>query len=173
MAPKVDDWSVTQYAELRGLTSQRIYQLIQAGMPHRRRKNTTRIVPKEAIAWEIERAKEGAKPADVAASTPMGRKTLAEAEFKELQVQQLRGALVPVEEFEELASQLIGGFAAVAGGQLQRFERDMVALSTPGEARKLSERIHQALMSGAQAYADQLEQEASEPDPEPEQDAAA
>jgi predicted DNA-binding protein YlxM (UPF0122 family) len=48
MAPKVNDVSVAEFAELIGKTSQRVYQLIQKGCRIAARKGTTRIVPREA-----------------------------------------------------------------------------------------------------------------------------
>jgi hypothetical protein len=162
VAPPVRDVSVKDFAALIGRTTVRVYQLIGEGMPHRKRsKSTTRIVPKDAIGWMLERAREEAAPKD---GTPKARerRDLAEAELKEIIVQERRRALVPLEEFEEFTDTLIGGLAAVSSGRLQRFERDIVTAVTPADARKLTERIHEALMAGAQEYAAELEAEAGE-----------
>lgn len=162
MAPPVKDVSVAQFAELLGVTSARVYQFIQDGMPHRKRgKQPTRIVPREAIAWRIERAKEDAAPKDAERVRPRDRKETAEAELKELLVQERRRALVPIEEFETFVDALVGGFAATAAGRLQRFEREIVAATTAGEARQVTEAIHRALMTGAQEYGATLEDDAN------------
>jgi hypothetical protein len=52
--------SVEQFAELVGVTSERIYQLIQSGLPHRKRDEGTRIVPKDAIKWLRQRDRDEA-----------------------------------------------------------------------------------------------------------------
>ena len=41
-----------------------------------------------------------------------------------------------------------------------RFERDIVRATTPAEARLVTQRIHAALMRGAQDYAETMEAEA-------------
>jgi phage terminase Nu1 subunit (DNA packaging protein) len=163
MAPPIKDVTVAEFAELNGVTAARVYQWIQEGMPHRKRKNRpTGIVPREAIQWRVDRAEANAKPKyGTDDDSPGKRKTIAEAEFKELQVQQMRETLVPIADFEEVVGNLVAGFAAVAGGRLQRFEREMVAATTPAAARKISQRIHQALMAGAQDYAEQIDAEAT------------
>jgi hypothetical protein len=161
MAPPVKDVSVAEFGELLGVSSQRVYQHIQAGMPHRKRaRKGTRIVPREALAWLLDRAREQAKTVD-GPVRPRDRKESAEAELKELQVLEMRRVLIPLEDFESFVDSLIGGFAAVAAGRLQRFERDMVVASTPGAARLLTDQMHAALMEGAQEYATQLEAEAT------------
>lgn len=161
MAPPIKDVSVADFADLLGVTSARVYQHIQAGMPHRLRgKRTTRIVPREAIAWLIDRAKEFAAPKD-GGNSARNRRELAEAELKELDVLERRHALVPIEEFESFTAAVVGALASVASGQLQRFEREIVTADTPAAARKVTEQIHVALMAGTQEYADHLEQEAT------------
>jgi hypothetical protein len=173
MAPPVKDVSVADFAELTGKTSARVYQWIQDGMPHRKRvRKGTRILPREGIAWLLEQAKKDAKPKD-ANDSPLNRKLLAEAELKELELQERRRALIPAEDFDRFLDAFIGGFAAVASGQLQRFEREIVAATSSPAARVITEQIHAALMEGAQEYATQLETEASAIDAGESGDAAA
>lgn len=164
MAPKVDDVSVTEFADLCGVTSQRVYQYVQEGMPHRRRKNGktehTRIVPREGIRWLIDRAGEVAK-AKAPASDDRARILRADAELRELEVAERRRELVPAVEVVQFSESFVGGLAAVAAGQLQRFERKMIKVSTPGEARRLTSEIHAALMAGAGDYANTLDAEAA------------
>lgn len=161
MAPPVRDVSVADFAADWGVSTQRVYQWIGEGMPHRKRgEKPTRIVRHEANAWRLEQAAKAAKPRS---DTPRARerRELAEAELKEILVLERRRALVPVEEVEGFVDSFIGGFAAVASGRLQRFERDIVSAATPGAARVITEQIHEQLMAGAQEYRAQIEVEAS------------
>lgn len=163
MAPPIKDVSVQAFAEIRGTSSQRIYQLIQEGMPHRKRKTATRIVPREALRWERERDKERGGPDDGKLNfvAMQIRKMAAEAQLKELELAKARGELIPAEIFSQFTTSFAGGFASVAAGQLGRYERDMVKVATPAEARELRMKIHTALMEGAQQQADAMDAEAS------------
>lgn len=162
MAPPIKDVSVADFADILGVTSARVYQFIQEGMPHRKRvKKGTRIVPREAIQWRIEREREQARPEDGRPPRPRDRLEIAQAELKELEVLEVRKSLIPIEEFETFVDSFVGGFAAVASGRLQRFERDIVEASSPATARKLTEQIHGALMAGAQEYGEHLDDEAA------------
>lgn len=167
MAPVVRDVSVKEFAEFYGTTSQRIYQLIQDGMPHRKRgkKADTRIVPREAIRWLRARDKKEssteAGDAKLNQFTELARKTRIEADLKALELARLQGELVPTEVFTSFVTKFAGGFASVASGQLGRFERDMVAVATPADARLLRQKIQTALMEGAQRFADRLDMDAA------------
>lgn len=157
MAPPVKDVSVEKFAELVGVTSERIYQLIQSGLPHRKRDEGTRIVPKDAIKWLRQRDRDEAvveKALDEAKER--ARKTRAEADMKEIQLAELRGSLVQTAEVSAFIEAFVGGFASVAAGQLGRFEREMVKVTNAPGARALRTKIHRALMEGAQRYADQM-----------------
>jgi hypothetical protein len=161
MAPPIKDVSVAELAALLGVTTARVYQYVQDGMPHRKRvKKGTRFLPREAIRWLIDRAREQSTPKD--AASPLNRKLLAEAELKELEVLERRHALIPIEDYEHFLDTFIGGFAAVASGRLQRFEREIVVAASPAAARLLTDQIHADLMEGAQEYAAHLEAEATE-----------
>lgn len=163
MAPPVKDKSVAEFAEDQGVSSQRVYQWIQAGMPHRKRKTGTRIVSAEANKWLREFARnEGRQETGLDEGKERARKVRAEADLKELEVAERRRQMIPASELEEFCESFVGGFAAVAAGRLQRFEREIVKASTAGEARRITQQIHTALMEGAQAYAQQLDAEAEE-----------
>jgi phage terminase Nu1 subunit (DNA packaging protein) len=134
----------------------------QAGMPSRTLDGAPRFVLRECIAWRLEtvRAEERQRERARHSSDDMERRKLAaEAELKELQLAERRGEVVPLTEYQSRLDTFVGGFAATAAGQLHRFERDIVTATTPGDARKITQRIHSALMTGANEYADQLETE--------------
>lgn len=131
---------------------------IQEGMPHRRVGSERRIVRSEANKWlrgmERERARAETSPDE---AVERARKLRAEADIKEDERDEKRGKLVPVEAYRVRLDEFVGGFAATAAGRLHRFERDIIQCSTPAAARKLTQDIHEALMRGAQDYADTIE----------------
>lgn len=171
MAPPIKDVSVQEFATQRGVTAQRVYQWIQEGLPHRKRKSSTRIVSAEAHKWLEARAEERGR-ADREDDDAKTRKLAAEADLKEFEVAERRRRLIPADEFNDFIENFVGGFAAVASGQLQRFERDMVRATTAGDARVITQKQHAALMEGARQYATQMETEAEELERDPEKPAA-
>jgi hypothetical protein len=102
-------------------------------------KSRTRIQPDQALA-ESERMEAQAK-----------------AEIARMKAEQMRGELVPLALHQRRLDAFIGGFVAVVTGRLTRFERDMVAASTPAEARKITEAMKTQLLQGGQDYASALE----------------
>lgn len=166
MAPPVNAVTVAAFAEILGRTPERVYQLIQQGMPHRKLARSTKIVPAEAIQWLRDRdVEKAAKPAEAPAAelveaVERARKLRAEADLKELDLAERRGQLVQVEIHTETVDKFLGGLVAVASGQLARFEREIIRAATPAEARILTRKIHAALMEGTRDYADLLEAEA-------------
>jgi hypothetical protein len=66
---------------------------------------------------------------------------------------------------EEELETFIAGFSATAGGELARFERHIVDAVTPVAARIVTTEIHEALMRGAQRYAETLEEIPVEKEP--------
>lgn len=153
--------SLSAIAELLGVSTRQIQNYRAEGMPVRQTSGKISYVPRECIRWRIERERDSA----LAATAPLeplerARKLRAEADLKELELKERRRALVPVEEFQARIDALVGGLVAVASGRLQRFEREIVAATTPAAARKITERIHDALFEGARAFADELEAEA-------------
>src|SRR4051812_26211934 len=109
MAPPVPTVSVAAFAELTGLTTARIYQLIQEGMPHRMRGKSVhaaKLVPREAIRWMIDRAREEAKraapdPVEQEESKERIRKLRLDSAFREMEIAARRRELVPIDETEE------------------------------------------------------------------------
>src|SRR4051812_42234040 len=134
MAPKVNEVSVAQFAEIWGKTSQRVYQMIQKGMPHRRIKGVTMIVPREAIAWliewetwELQESRRKASGADIPdEEEERALKMKAERQLKELELMERAKELVPAADLNEFIERVFGGFAAVVMGRIQRFEREIV-----------------------------------------------
>lgn len=131
-----------------------------AGCP---RKDDGTFVVAEVVTWlrarDVEQALAKVKSAD-APKTELNRKLAVEADLKELQLARERRESVTADDYDEAIARIAGGFAAVAKGQLARFERDIVRTTTAPDARKLTDRIHAALMEGAQGLADELEAEA-------------
>jgi hypothetical protein len=165
--PQLPTVSVEEFAKFQGLTSQRIHQLIDDGMPHRNVSGKKRIVPAKASTWLRERARsESANPEGLDKDAEAAEKMRVERQIKELELARLRGQLVPVEQYEERAEAFVGGLAAVSAGQLHRFERDIVAAVTPAAARRVTTAMHAALMEGAREYADTLEAEMQATEPE-------
>lgn len=167
MAPPVQTVSVQEFANLIGKTSQRVYQLLPKGLPHRKRGGHTKIVPSEAIKWYIEyqtwEFQQQRKRTDIPdEEEERALKMRAERQMKELELMERAKDLVPAADLNEFVERVFGGFAAVVHGRLQRFERDIVRANTPPDARKLVERMQAAMMNGARAYADQLDDEAAE-----------
>lgn len=168
MAPRVQKLTVAQFADLMGLSAERIRQFIRSGMPHRQGARGAEVVPREAIQWIRERDREETRSETAPdEATERARKLRAEADIKEIDREERRGALIPVAIYQDRLDATAGGFAAVAAGQLQRFERDIVRAETPADARKITQQIHAALMRGAHEYADTLDAEAAALEQEP------
>lgn len=169
MAPKVHTVSLTEIAEYFDVTTRSIQSWREHGFPTRMISGAPRFVVKDCIRWRREADKEEAAPVakNLDKEDELAGKIKAERELKELELKERRGALVPAEVFQERVDSLFGGFAAVAAGQLQRFERDIVRATDAVSARHVTQAIQVALMKGAQEYADTLEAEAQATD-EPE-----
>lgn len=154
-------FGTNELARLLGVARETVRQWTAAGCP---RLDSGEYVLAEVVAWRVRQAVEkerAGRKADAAPKTEMNRKLAVEADLKELQLAQMRGALVPAALHDEQMQRVVGGLAAVAKGQLTRFEREIVRATTAPEARKVTERIHEALMRGAQGLADELEAEAA------------
>lgn len=148
-------------ARLIGVTVESIRLWTQQGCP---RRDDGSYICAEVVAWlrqrEREKIREELKTSGKA-PTEMNRKLAAEADLKELQLARERGETLTAEVFDERMGRVVGGFAAVAKGQLHRYERAIVRTTTAVEARKLTEQIHAALMEGAHNLADELDTEAA------------
>lgn len=153
---------VTQLAKLHGVSRNTIYEWL-AAEPRLPQRDDGSFIVAETIAWRVQRElnkdrKTRAQQNDEPKLSEMNRKLRAEADLKELQLERERGSLIPFEMFEEKIGKVIGGFAAVAAGQLTRFERKAVQADTPAAARVLMQEIHRALMEGAQEFAGEVDQ---------------
>jgi len=162
MAPPVEKISLAEFAKERGVTSRTVQNWCARGMPHRDIRNERYVVRREAYTWLLEREfergrREARRPSDDAET----RLKAAQADLKEMELAQARGEVIPVSVYQEHLDTFLGRFAAVASGQLARYERDIVAATIPAEARRITQAIHHALMSGAQGYAAELEQAAA------------
>lgn len=151
--------SATALATLHGVTRETVRQWTVDGCP---RRDDGRYMPDETITWRIRREvakvrKDDGSGARAKPASEMHRKIAAEADLKELQVEQLRATLVPAELHAEIVGRIAGGFAAVAAGQLTRFEKKIVQATRAAQARVITQDIHRALMEGAQALASELE----------------
>lgn len=117
----------------------------------------------EIVTWLREKDRRAQRDENVPKeSAERARKMRTEADLKELELEERRGALLPLADFMEQLEAVIGGFASVAAGQLARFERKIVAAKSVGDARRITQEIHAALMAGAREHADRLEAEADE-----------
>lgn len=155
-------------ATLMGVSREAVRLWTVAGCP--RRDDGSYIVA-EVVTWRIARAVQAERDKDRDDDKPkhtseMNRKLAVEADMKELQFEQMKGNLIPRDTHEAVTSRIAGGFAAVAAGQLARFERPIVQAKTPADARRVTQLIHTALMEGANGLADDLEAEADALDAE-------
>jgi hypothetical protein len=157
MAKAADTVSLSEFAAHYGKSEEWARKLAaDGGMPHRIVDGHYRLVTSVASAWLIEQAetREGLdKDQEIA------EKTRVERQIKELELAERRGQLVPVTQYQERVEEFVGGFAGMAMGQLQRFEREVVQAGDAATARRLMGKIQAALMRGAQEYADTLETE--------------
>lgn len=162
MAPKIATVSVAEFAADHGLTAMAVGDWIRKGMPCRSISGLRRLVRRDANKWLRESIRETARSDTPDEAAERARKLRAEADLKELELAERRGLLVPVATFESELEQIVGGFLAVAAGQLTRFEPEIVAAATVGAARKVTQAIHGALVQGSRDYAQRLETEAGE-----------
>lgn len=153
-----------EFADDHGVTVRTVTNWIADGMPHRTWRGERRVVRSEGNAWRLDKERERA--ANKAAGgrldkdVEMAKRIRVDRMIRELELKKRLGSLIPVEQFDVRIDRIIGGFAAVAMGQLQPFEREMGL--EPPVARALTLRIQEALMQGAQELADQLDAEADE-----------
>ncbi|HKV74573.1 MAG TPA: hypothetical protein VJN95_08640 [Gemmatimonadales bacterium] len=158
MAPKVSTLSQEEFAAAVGRTSRTVMTWRQKGMPVRMISGRPRYVLRDCLTWWEESIREEERDKSKGTSNnPEIRKTAAEADLKELDLAVKRRELVPLEEYQAALDKVIGGFAAVASGRLQQFEREIVAAQTPGDARRITQAIYHALMEGANEFADHTE----------------
>jgi predicted transcriptional regulator len=173
VARRAGDSGMTQ-AELSralGRTPETIRNWTIAGCP---RRDDGNYMLAEVVTWygkrEFDRGRADAKPKKEL--TEMNRKLSVEADLKELQLERERRESLPAEEYHASIRRIVGGFAAVAKGRLSRFEREAVKTVTAPDARRLMDRIRDALLEGAQEVARTLEEEATADDATEEGEAA-
>ena len=87
------------------------------------------------------------------------RKLAAEVFGQPERLTRLNGIVHPavIRKEEQRIEEIAAGFASVANGKLTRFEREIVAVGTPGDARRVTQRIAEALMQGVHEFAERLE----------------
>jgi hypothetical protein len=151
--------SAKALADLLQVNRSAVFQWKDAGCPFRKGSKGFEFVVSEVVAWLEKRAEErGRKSAESQdGQSPYAQKQLADAEYRRIQIEQLRGSLIEVDVVREEYERFVGGFAAVATGRLQRFEREILQTTSPADARRLTQRMHAALMEGAQEYAAEIE----------------
>ncbi|MBW7935543.1 MAG: hypothetical protein H3C62_18435 [Gemmatimonadaceae bacterium] len=159
--------NATDLAKLLGVTREAVRLWTNDGCP--RRDDGTYLVA-EVVTWLRERDRRALRDETAPKEAQeRARKMRIDADRSELAYRQELGELLPLAEFQQQIETIVGGFAAVASGQLARFEKKIVAAQTPADARRITEQIHAALMAGARAFADRMEADA---DAEPEDTAA-
>lgn len=162
MAKAAKSVHLQEFADDHGVTVRTVTNWIAEGMPHRTVRGERRVVRREANVWRIER--EQTRAANRAAGgrldkdVEMAKRIRVDRQIRELELRKRLGSLIPADQFETRIDRIVGGFASVAMGQLQPFEREMGL--EPGGARALVLRMQEALMQGAQQLADTLDAEA-------------
>lgn len=152
-----------EFADDHGVTVRTVTNWIAEGMPHRNVRGERRVVRAEGNAWRLDR--ERRRAIDKAAGgrwdkdEEMAKRIRVDRLIREMELRKLERTLLPAAAFDERLDRIAGGFAAVAMGQLQQFER-LYGLE-PGAARALTLKIQAALMQGAQELADTLDAEAA------------
>lgn len=152
--------SLNEIAVVFGVTTRTILDWRKAGMPSRRESGETRFSLPECVRWRREQDREAATKDDDTSKEDRRRILRAEADLKELELHERSRSLCEVATYESEAVTFVGSFAAAVLGRMQQFERRMVQVSTPQEARKLVEEMQDDLMRGARQFADQLQAEA-------------
>lgn len=146
--------SVAEFAADHAVTPMTIRNWMDAGMPYREVNGQRRIVRAKANPWVRAAQREAESPDE---AKERARKLRYEADLKHLELEQRRQLVVPKADYERRLEVFIGGFKAAAAGRLTRFERAIIRATTPGDARRVTEDIHMALMEGALQFADELE----------------
>jgi hypothetical protein len=159
MARSAETVSLADAARVFSCSQETVRRWRKAGMPCRMDGDRPRFVLAECIRWRLEVVEEAARAALAPPSEAAERlgKLRAERQLRELELDRQRGLVMPTAATEEALETFVAGFAAVAAGQLARFEREIIEAVTPAAARVITTRIHEALMQGAQGYAEELE----------------
>jgi len=162
MAKAAKTIHLQEFADDHGVTIRTVTNWIAEGMPYRTVRGERRVVRAEANPWRIDRerqrATDKAQGGRLDKDIEMAKRIRVDRQIRELELRKRLGSLIPAEQFDVRIDRIVGGFAAVAMGQLQPFEREMGL--EPAAARVLTLRIQEALMKGAQELADTLDAEA-------------
>jgi len=158
--------SLTEIAEIFGVTTETIRLWRKEGMPSRRESGQLRFVVAECVRWRRERDKAAAAEETGSDTSKEDRRAIirAERQLRELEVQEKLGLLVEREAFDAEIERCVGGLVAVVASRLQQWERDIVQVTTPQQARALTERIQDDLLAGMRELGDQLETSAEAED---------
>ncbi|MCE2942182.1 MAG: hypothetical protein ACK51E_11425 [Gemmatimonadota bacterium] len=149
-------------ADAVGVSPRTLREWTQQGCPHRRTPGGAEYVIAEVLTWRTETAVAAAieklqRPDGIDLAAEQARKARADADLRELDLAERRGELVPVAKYRRELEDVLGRMRAVVSGGLHRFERRIVSCATPGEARRLTRDIEDAICRGGVALADTLE----------------
>jgi hypothetical protein len=160
---------VTEFAAMWKTQRRTVYDWIDKGLPHRNEASGMVIPVADGNEWVVEfktwdlqearRKSDGAVPNEKteAALERRAKRLLAENELLER-----TRKVIPVTTYTEVVDRVVGTFAGIARGRLRIFQRDVIRAKTPADAIKIFERMEHELMSGAQQYATQMNDEAME-----------
>lgn len=165
-APRAKTVPLAGIAALFGVSTETIRLWRKAGMPSRVQSGAPAFVPTECIKWRREKDREDRVVADDNGKEDRLRILRADAELRELELQERSGLLVPRADYEAELDRFVGGLVAAVSGRLQQFERDIVQATTAQLARALTEKIQDEVLRATREYADQIEAEPSEGDSE-------
>lgn len=165
-APRTNTVTQKELADLVGLTPERLRQLKLRGLPFVTEGGKTKYVVREVVKWMREdaarqvREELAAKAGKLSESEERALLVRVQRESAELDLAEKRRALIPTAEASARYEAFVGSFSAVARGQLQRFEKDIVMAADTVAARRVTQKITGALMSGARELAARLREQA-------------
>lgn len=171
-APRAKTVSLTDIAAVFGVTTEAIRLWRKEGMPTRVVSGDVRFVVTECVRWRREMDRADRAPEGDTGKQDKLRVLRAEAELKELDLNERLGRLVDRAVFDETVETFVGGFVAAVMGRLQQFERDVVQAQTPQAARAVMDRIQEEVLRAAREYADALDAAADTEDETPDEEAA-
>jgi phage terminase Nu1 subunit (DNA packaging protein) len=118
------------------------------------------------LEWQVARAVRRAQVAAPVQALSLNdariRKALADAEYRETELAQLKGGLVPVDLHEEMLQEVTGRLRAVATGGLSRFAGEVQRAESPVDAVLVLEKIGDAILQACQGEAEELEADAEQ-----------
>lgn len=166
--------TASRLQEILNVTSDRLHKLREVGMPHTGFKRATKYPLTLCIQWyiayEVQRSLEKQKSPDTVLDKDeaMVRKMTAEALIKEVELEQIRGTLVNIEDAEKDLGKHLG---IVRGGLLSfpaRVSPYLVGLKTEADAREMiTMKVHE-LMTQIATQAEEIESDVEVDDEESE-----